>query len=124
MKLELISGLGKKLYFTVDDVADLAGIKRTSAAVLCARYVDHGLFVRVKRNFYALESRWANYGAEEFMRLSNYIQVPSYVSFSTALGHYGATTQLQSGYFESALVKRSADYRVFGVEFVFHKLFW
>jgi len=60
------SNLNDRLFFTVEDVAELKGIAITSDYVLCSRYVRRGIFIRVKKNFYVLERNWAHYGTREF----------------------------------------------------------
>lgn len=56
------------------------------------------------------------------MKISNLLQVPSYVSFMTALAFYGVTTQVQRGFFENASLKRSRAFDTEGARFVFCKL--
>ena len=62
------SNLKDRLFFTVEDVADLQGIAITSAHVLCSRYVRRGIFIRVKKNFYVLERNWTHYGIREIFQ--------------------------------------------------------
>jgi len=54
--LELRS-LESRLYFTSQDVADILGIKPSSANVICARYVKKGLLIRLKKDFYVMKER-------------------------------------------------------------------
>jgi predicted transcriptional regulator of viral defense system len=50
------------------------------------------------------------------------LQVPSYVSFMTALWVYGITTQVPRSFFESASLKRSRKFDIKGVVFNYYKL--
>jgi len=122
MKYIKLQSLREKLYFSSQDVAALLGIKTSSAVVLCSRYVDKGLFVRLKKDFYILKERWRQNSITDFFRISNMLQVPSYVSLMTALSFYEATTQVQRDFFESVCIKRTAEYEIEGVNFNFYKL--
>ena len=110
------------LYFTIEDVADIFAIKESSARVLCSRYVRKGLFVRLKNNFYILDENWQRYSMGEYLKISNFLQVPSYISFMTALSFYQVTTQIQRSYYESVSLKRSAEFSDTGKTFIFRKV--
>lgn len=56
------------------------------------------------------------------MKISNFLQVPSYISFGTALSFYEITTQVQRNYYESVSLKRSVEFSAGGADFIFHKL--
>lgn len=114
-------GLTKKLYFGIEDAADFYGIKSESARVLCSRYVKKGIFIRVKNNFYVLRQNWKTYLRNEFLKIANFLQVPSYISLSTALEEYQATTQVQRDYYESIALKRSVRFSSMGAAFNFYK---
>lgn len=122
MRYDKLKNLRKKLYFTAEDVADALGIRRSSSLVVCSRYTKRGIFIRVKRNVYVLEEAWRNYSTADFLKLSNFLQVPSYVSLTTALSFYEITTQVQQNYFESISLKRSAQYNVKGAHFKYYKM--
>ncbi|MEA1927362.1 MAG: hypothetical protein U9N73_04090 [Candidatus Auribacterota bacterium] len=122
MDYNKIQKLNEKLFFTVEDVAKLFFLKPNSARVLCSRYRQRGIFIRVKNNFYVTESSWSIYGREEFYQISNFLQVPSYLSFMTALFFYGVTTQVPKSYYENASIRRSKEINVDGVSFNFRKI--
>lgn len=122
MKYKNLQKLGKRLYFTVDDVSKVLGIKIQSARVQCARCFKQGLFVRLKKNFYVLDQKWKNFPKEDMLRISNFLQVPSYISFMTALSLYEVTTQVQRNFFESASLKRSIRFEIEGAVFNFLKI--
>ena len=118
-KLQKLRG---KPFFTAADVAGAFGIKPESAWVTCSRYVKDGIFVRLKNNFYLLAEDWRNVSREGLLRIANYLQVPSYVSFMTALSYYEITTQVQRDFVESAAPRRSVRFNAGGTEFDFYKL--
>ncbi len=122
MEYAKLQKLGQNLYFTVEDIAVLWGIKRTSARVLCNRYVGRGVFLRLKNNFYVLAQNWKNFSTADFFKLANFLQVPSYISFMTALAFYEVTTQVPRDFFQSAALKRSVSFNRAGVNFTFYKL--
>lgn len=122
MDYEKIQQLSGKLFFTVEDAARVFSLNRESARVLCSRYRKRGILVRLKNNFYVTEAAWSRYGREDLFRIANFLQVPSYVSFLTALAYYGISTQVPRGYYESASLKRSGEFAEGGTVFAFRKL--
>ena len=114
--------LRENLFFSAEDVARKFGIKKTSAHVFCSRQVKNGQFVRLKKNFYILENRWPYLEHQDFYIIANYLQVPSYLSCTTALAYHGITTQVQQDWYESVSLKRSIKYDVLGVRFHYFKL--
>lgn len=114
--------LKSKPYFTAADVAAVLGIKPASAWVMCSRYVKDGVFVRLKNNFYMLGEDWRNTSREGLFKIANFLQVPSYISFMTALSYYEVTTQVPRDFIESAALRRSVRFEVGGTEFDFYKL--
>lgn len=120
--IQFIHQLSRKLYFTASDLANIFRIKPGSAKVLASRYAKNGIFFRLKRDFYVLNQNWQNYAAEDFFKLANLIQVPSYISFMTALDFYEMTTQVQRNFFESAAQKRTIKYDIKDTQFVYYKL--
>lgn len=122
MKYKKILKLQSKRFFNTFDVAQVCGIKPESAWVLCSRYVKEGIFIRLKKNTYTLERNWKSWAKDDFFGISNFLQVPSYISFMTALSFYGVTTQVQRDFFESASLKRSRKFEIEGVLFNYYKL--
>ncbi len=122
MKTTVLNYLSNKLFFSVDDVAQAAGIKNESAQVLCSRYVKNGVFLRLKKNFYVSAGNWPRYNRENYFKVANYLQVPSYVSCVTALSFYGITTQVQRDWYDNISVKRSIRFEVDEVTFNYYKL--
>jgi len=117
-----IQNLGHLPYFTVGNVADVLGIRIESARVFCSRYAKNGLFIKLKNNFYSTSQKLENIEEKELMAIANILQVPSYVSFMTALAYYGITTQVQRNFAESGSLKRSIEYEAKGITFKYYKL--
>jgi len=97
----------KKLYFGYNEIAISLGILPQSARVCATRFVKYGFLIRIKRNLYVLRDKWENLDIEQKFLLANVIQVPSYISLTTALGYYGISTQIQQDFFESICIKRT-----------------
>lgn len=112
----------KKLYFSVRDIADAFEISYDSAKVTCSRYANKGLIVRVKRNFYISRSRWSNMSDRDRLSVANILQVPSYISLTTALGYHEITTQVQRSFIESVSVKKTKRFDIEGSVFNFSKI--
>jgi len=106
----------------VAELAQAARIRPESARVLASRYAQKGVFIRLKNNFYILDQKWQNLSRNDFLSIANRLQVPSYVSFMTALGFYEVTSQVQRGFVESASIKRSVRFDARDTTFNFYKL--
>lgn len=96
-----------KLYFSNADIARILGISYPSARVSASRYVKKNVLVRLKRDMYMLTSRISTLTDQERFRLANMIQIPSYISLTTALSHYGVSTQQQQNFIESVALRRT-----------------
>jgi len=112
----------KKLYFGHEELARILGITQDSARVAASRYVRQGLLVRIKKNLYVLKDTWKNASLEEKFQIANIVQVPSYISFVTALEYYALTTQVQRDFFESIALKRSKEILVQNTVFKYTKI--
>lgn len=119
VKLERLQG---KPFFRAEDAAEAFNIKIGSAWVTCSRYVKDGIFIRLKNNFYVLAEDWRHISRDGLFRIANHLQVPSYISFMSALTHYEVTTQAQRSFVESAGHRRSVKFKAGGAEFDFYKL--
>ncbi len=122
MKYTKLRQLNRRLYFKTDDLADILGLKKESSKVTCSRYVKKGIIIRLKKDFYILREKWDNLGREELFKLANFLQVPSYISFMTALSFYEITTQIQRRFFESACLRHSRTFKIDNTVFNFYKL--
>ncbi len=120
--IEKLQELGKKTYFTTADVAQKFGLLPASARVFCSRYAQNGLLIRLKNNFYTTAGQWENLTRNDMFKIANILQVPSYVSLTSALAYYEVTTQAQGNYQESICLKRSVSYNVRDAVFKYYKL--
>ena len=102
--------------------AGALGVRAPSAKIACHRYAKKGLVVRLKRDLYATRQAWDHFREEDFFMAANRLQVPSYVSFTTALSYYQITTQVQKSFIESVGTVRSWSQEVEGVQFRYTKL--
>jgi len=121
-RIDVLTFLGRKPFFSVADLAVGLKIKPTSANVLAARYARSGVFLRLKRDCYVLAHDWPKYTIDQHFTVANFLQVPSYVSFMTALSYYEVTTQVQKGFFESTAQKRTARFEAGGIVFAYYRL--
>ena len=112
----------RKLYFTYQDIAKILSITEDSARVLCTRYAKQKYLIRLKRNFYILKEKWDNINMDQRFKLANLLQVPSYISFMTALSFYEYTTQIQQEFIESVSLYRTFLKEVEGVIFNYCKI--
>jgi predicted transcriptional regulator of viral defense system len=109
----------KKLILSIEDIAEILSISKESAKVTANRYVKQKLLIRIKRNLYTTPVKFDNLKENEFFQLANYMQVPSYISFASALSYYNIYTQQLRGVIESAALKRSKTFNVNEIEFRF-----
>jgi len=122
MKYAQLRKLREKLFFNTSDLVEIFKIKPESAWVLSNRCVKNGEFIRLKNNFYILEDRWDNLSNEDYFKIANFLQVPSYISFASALLYYGITTQVSRSYFESACLKRTKSIEAKDSIFNYYKI--
>lgn len=122
MNTKALRQLRKKRIFTPEDLAELLKIRFGSAKVLCSRYARKGIFIRLKRNAYALEESWNQFSLVDFFKTANFLQVPSYLSLLTALAYYDVSTQVQQNFYESISLKRSIRFDISGAAFSFYKI--
>jgi len=122
MNYSKIRKLKDKLYFSIENIENYLNVKKSSARMFCSRYVKNGLFIRLKNNFYILRENWEKITQEELFLITNSIQVPSYISFMSALCYYDISTQVQRNYIESAVLKRSKTYEIENTVFNYYKL--
>jgi len=112
----------KQLYFTYQDLADQLQISPESAMVSCSRYVRSGDLTRLKRNNYILSETWERLSREEYYVLANMLQVPSYISLTSALIYYGYTTQIHRDFIESVAIKRTREFHIKEITFNFSRI--
>lgn len=122
MKDAVLEFLQGRLFFTTDDLVSLVKIQRSSVHALCSRYVQRGIFIRLKKNIFVLRHRWQRLTSAEFYLISNYLQVPSNLSCAIALSFHGVSTQVQRAWYDNISTRRSIHYSVQGVDFLFYKI--
>lgn len=110
------------LTYSIQDVSRDRQISEPSARVWCSRAVKKGSLFRIKNNLYISRENWLTATPAEKYYLSNIIQVPSYISLSTAITYYELSTQLYQETFEAISQKRSIRYAVQSTMFRYHKL--
>ena len=111
-----------KPYFGYEDIARVLHISPQSARVAASRYVRAGMLLRLKPNIYILKERWPYLTIEEKFSLANLIQVPSYISLTTALSYYEITTQMQQNFIECIAVKRTKEVEIEDTLFKYTKI--
>lgn len=122
MNLRILERLRKKLFFGMEDVAELYGITPAAARLKCYRYEKEGIITRLKRNFYVFSDKLESMSSEELFTVANFLYVPSYISLTTALSFYGITTQVQQAYIESVTYNRSNEFLSSGIAFKYFKI--
>ena len=111
-----------KTFFGFQDISNVLGITHESARVVAHRYVKYGVLIRIKPNIYVLAEKWNNFSAEEKFQTANLLQVPSYISLTTALEYYEITTQIQRNYIECIAIRRTFSKRINGLTIHFSKV--
>ncbi|MEX1014886.1 MAG: hypothetical protein WDZ80_07050 [Candidatus Paceibacterota bacterium] len=107
---------------TTEDISRMLSISKNSAIVTANRYVKAGLLSKLKRNIFLIASKEKALSEENLFEIANYLQVPSYVSFGSALSYYDLSTQQQRFFVESAGLKRTASYHTDQLSFTYTKL--
>ncbi len=114
--------LRNSLFFTVEDISRVLGIKIDSARVFCSRRSKNGMFLKLKNNFYVFSEKWDDYDAKDKFGIANVLQVPSYVSLMSALEYYELTTQIRRDSIESVSVKRTFRRSIGESDFLYFKI--
>ncbi len=115
--------LAEKLpkFFSTKDVQLVLSIQTDSARVLCARYTKKGIFLRIKRDLYAFKEVFLHLDRDSILHISGLIQENTYISFTTALAHYGILPGL-SHYTEAVSFQRSLEKQVGHLTWKYHRL--
>ncbi len=121
MKISRLSTI-KPFLFSSREVGEALGIGEASARVVSCRYVKAGFLVRLKRDVYCLLERWKRLTDREAFMAANRLQVPSYISLTTALAFYEITTQIQQDAWESVATVRTKTLEAGGSQFRYLKL--
>jgi predicted transcriptional regulator of viral defense system len=121
MKKDLLNNT-KKLILTIRDIGKELSICNDSAKVTANRYTKSGSLIRIKRNFYITSQKFKALNESELFQIVNFIEVPSYVSLTTALSYYNITTQQLQNVIESISLKRTKIQIVNNIEFRYYKV--
>ncbi|HSL88308.1 MAG TPA: hypothetical protein VK870_03305 [Ignavibacteriaceae bacterium] len=108
-----------KIIFSIEDISRILSISKESAKVTANRYVQNDQLIRLKRNYYITPTKFEKLNEEELFKLANMLQVPSYISFMSALSYYNISTQQVQSVIESAALKRTKNINVENIEFRF-----
>jgi predicted transcriptional regulator of viral defense system len=109
----------EKIILSIEDISKLFSISRESAKVTANRYVQGKQLIRLKRNFYITPGKFEKLKEEDYFRVANMLQVPSYVSLTSALSYYNISTQQVRSLVESIALKRTKNVIAGNVEFKF-----
>lgn len=108
-----------KIIFSIEDISKILSISKESAKVSANRYVQNDQLIRLKRNYYITPTKFEKLNEEDLFKLANMLQVPSYISFMSALSYYNISTQQVQSVIESAALKRTKNINVENIEFRF-----
>lgn len=108
-----------KLLLSIKDISRLLSVGEESAKVSAVRYVKADILSRLKKDTYILTSKLKALTEEELFSIANLVQVPSYISLTSALSYFNISTQIMRGVVESIAVKRTKRVEVNNYEFVF-----
>lgn len=106
----------KILIFTPLDIKRLFGISKVAATFLIHRYAKKGLIKRLKRGLYSLHDTHIS-----SFCLANKLYTPSYISFDTALSHYGLIPETVYS-ITSATTKATRRFTVQGINYTYQTL--
>ncbi len=105
-----------KTILNIEDISKILSITKESAKVAANRYVKNNQLIRLKRNYYITPPKFEQLGEEELFKLANVIQVPSYISLTSALSYYNISTQQMQNVIESVALKRTNNFKVENIE--------
>jgi predicted transcriptional regulator of viral defense system len=108
-----------KTILSIEDISILLSISRESAKVTANRYVQSKQLIRLKRNFYITPNKLERLKEEDYFKIANMLQVPSYVSLMSALSYYNISTQQMQEIIESIALKRTRNITIENAEFKF-----
>lgn len=108
-----------KVIMTVKDIARILSVSEESAKVSAVRYVKNNLLLRLKKAAYITPQNFNNLTENKLFEVANLLQVPSYISLTTALSFYDITTQQLRSVIESVGLKRSKRIIIKEFEFSF-----
>ena len=120
MKTERLNDI-KHLLFSAKDLGEVLRITQASANLACHRYARQGFILRLKRDLYILSKNWKSLQETGKFQIANRLQVPSYISFTSALAYHGITTQITREFYESTALVRTMSFEIGDVVFQYRK---
>jgi predicted transcriptional regulator of viral defense system len=108
-----------KLIISIEDIAKVLSINKDSAKVTANRYVKNRSLLRIKKDFYITTNKYESLNEKELFQMANAIQVPSYISLTSALAYYNLSTQQLRGMIESITTKKTNSVKVKEIYFNF-----
>lgn len=108
-----------KRLLTIDDIARQLAIKKESAKVTAVRYVRKGTLIRLKKNLYISTDAFKHLSEKDIYGVANILQVPSYISLTSALSFYNCTTQQLRNVVESIALKRTKNIIIRNLKFTY-----
>ena len=109
----------KKLIISIEDIAKALSINKESAKVTANRYVKNGSLFRIKRDFYITSNNYEKLTEKDLFQIANSIQVPSYISLTSALTYYNISTQQLREIIESISTKKTNSIKLKEINFKF-----
>ncbi len=109
----LEAGLG---LFSLHDFVQEFGVEKQAAVKFLSRHKKRGDVEQLKRGLYALSLQ-----TPSLYRVANRLYRPSYISFETALSHYGLIPETVYA-FTSATPKTSQEFEALGNVFTYRKI--
>ena len=103
-------------YFTVADVKKILSIEGKSIYVTIHRLIKNGVLLKVNRGIFQVESQ-----TNQIEQTANQLYYPSYVSFESALAHYGILSQ-QPYAVSFATTQKSKNLTLSQQKIIFHQL--
>ena len=107
----------KNNILSIEDISKLLSISKESAKVTANRYVQRKQLIRLKRNFYMAPANFENLTEEDYFKIANMLQVPSYISLTSALSYYNISTQQMRNIIESIALKRTKNIIIENMKF-------
>ena len=102
--------------FSLHDFVHEFGVARGAAIKFLSRHKKRGDIEQLKRGLYALSLQ-----TPSLYRVASRLYRPSYISFETALSHYGLIPETVYA-FTSATPKTSQEFEALGNVFTYHKI--
>jgi predicted transcriptional regulator of viral defense system len=104
------------LIFTSLELQRFLDISKTATQKILERYTKKGVFVRLRKGYYALKSK-----PPSSFYIANVVYRPSYISFESALSYYGMIPESIFS-ITSATSKPTQTFQILGKNFYYLKI--